>query len=120
MAIQEQLFSINNSIDALTDRMAAIEQLLTNIYRPSGIIEVRGVVTSITPVKMREGANNVHIREVDGTVRWLRMHAMTAATLQIGQNIWVQGIYRIEKRNQREYHLIYVDSLDDIKILEKS
>ena len=89
--------------------------LLANV--PSGTIEVYGVITSVKLTR-RSGIRNVSLREEDDTHRWLRISATVSAPLEEGQQIWVRGVYRVEKRNRNEFHIIYVERSGDIKSLE--
>ena len=111
---------ITSDVKEILSLVRAIKQHLDRPRNPSGTIEVTGVITSITPAGTRTALENVSLREVGGIIRWLRMSMATAAMLQEGQNIWAKGIYRVERRNEQEYHLIYVESSGDIKVLEKS
>ena len=111
---------ITSDVKEILALVRDIQQQLANRRNPSGTIEVTGVITGITPAGTRTALENVSLREVGGTTRWLRMSIATAAMLQEGQSIWAKGVYRVERRNEQEYHLIYVESSDYIKILEKS
>ncbi len=111
---------ITSDVKEILGLVRAIKQHLDRPRNPSGTIEVYGVITRITPTKTRSGIKNISLREADGTHRWLRASPTVSSSLENGQHVWVRGISRVEKRKLSEHHIIYIDHIDDIKILEKS
>lgn len=112
------LTGIHERLTGIEEKVTAVEGLLTQSRYPSGTIVVWGKITQVRESR-RSGVKNISLREADETHRYLKISASVPLALAEGQSIWVRGKSEIDKQRMgSKRHIIYVDTADNIKVLE--
>ena len=117
ISTHEQLSDISNNVEAILERMTSLEQLITGII-PSGHIVIKGEIVKITSPVGKFTTRNVHVKDANSTVHWIRVNAAVANRLQTGQHVTVIGVYLVERNNKGRRHFIRVDHPNNIKVYE--